>query len=366
MSSNCIQRAWMEAPSFNVSMIYLIGMEQTAPKEAGIATSISYTDVALRHMGNVNQDVSTGVIMGSIRSQSNPTTSGQGYFQTLQNVSGGGLYLYKSLSSSSITQIGTDSLTPVANLHYYMIVSASGSTIKSFEWPANSGNTPTVGKPSTPQISVTDTSLASGYVSTWWYDRTYFGSTGVNRYTFGMWGWYYILSAQTALNKSLAIIESDLTGTGPETDPFRPTFPTGHTWGALDFRNDSRGQPISNSFLLSVTKASNTISSDLENARIRGKRTYIAPYDYDQIIAHAKQDHRDWLITKNELRFVLEGDEVLEPDALADFYEREKSLGRINANADTLDETLRNWISRAGTLGKTDAAQRLEAIRRAM
>ncbi|MHB8565914.1 MAG: hypothetical protein ACYC7D_03280 [Nitrososphaerales archaeon] len=132
---------------------------------AGIVTSVSYTDVALRLMSAVNQDVNLGPIMGSIRSQSNPTTSGQGYFQVLQNVSGAGLYLYKGLSSSSLTRIGTDSLNPVANLHYHMVVSVSGSTIKSFEWPANSGNTPS-SKPATPQISVTDTSLASEYVST--------------------------------------------------------------------------------------------------------------------------------------------------------------------------------------------------------
>lgn len=355
----------MEAPSFNVSMIYLIGMDQISPTEAGIATTTSYTDVALRLMGTVDPDVSGGVIMGSIRSQSNPTSSGQGYFQTLQNVSGGGLSLYKSLSSTSITLLGTDSMNPVGDLHYYMVVSASGSTIKSFEWQANNGATPN-NIPSTPQISVTDTSLISGYVSTWWYDRTYFGSTGVNRYTFGMWGWYYILNAQTALNRSAAVIESDLIGTGVEDDPFRPNIALGHTWGALDFRNDTKGKPISNSYLLSVTKPSNSISSDLETARIRGKRTYIPPYDYDQIINHAKEDRRDWLITKNELRFVLEGDESLEPDALADFYEREKSLGRIHANSDTLDETLRNWISRATTLGKTDAAHRLDVVRRAI
>ncbi|MHB8565913.1 MAG: hypothetical protein ACYC7D_03285 [Nitrososphaerales archaeon] len=115
----------------------------------------------------------------------------------------------------------------------------------------------------------------------------------MSRYTFEMCGGYYILNAQTALNKSRVIIESDLTRSGVESDPFRPILPTGHTWGALDFLSDSRGQPIANSFVVSITKAADSVSSDFENARSRGKRSYIVPYDYDQIMRHAKQDGRD-------------------------------------------------------------------------
>jgi hypothetical protein len=368
-----VLRSQLEAPTFGVNLWYLLAMDQVITAEGIVATSNTYTDVALRHVSAMNDQVNTGVITCSIRYTPLAFNQAQGYFLTLQNT-GACVSLYRGLSGA-ISQLGSDATAAGANgSMYFMNVSATGSTIKSFEYNASGGtssaynsNGGTFPALPGPQISVTDTSIASGRCAQWWWLRlfrnAFEGGTNDNKYLFANPMHYRILPAQSPIPAPQAIVEVEFEDV-PADAPGnalgayrRPKVPEGHTWGAIDHR------PGKNTGLVAITKPGPRITQHLDDIRAAGKKVYTAPFDHELIYSEATADRRDWLITKDELRHQLTGGQTLEPDSVVSFYEREMEAGRLrDVSPNVLKETLGQHLRLAKSLNRTSAYDRLGVV----
>lgn len=140
------------------------------------------------------------------------------------------------------------------------------------------------------------------------------------------------------------------------------------SWGAIDYR----GEPT---MLVAVYGGSpsyvrgDAVARHIEYARGKGLKVYKpprSPSEARELYKQIRSDRPDMLITENELVYQLIGARELEPDAIADFYERELlNLNRIrNVPTWELDRTLRRWERVAEKYKRGDALRKLRKVRK--
>lgn len=242
------------------------------------------------------------------------------------------------------------------------------------------------------KLSVTDTDLASGKIGIMSHHhpvRPYFLFTKV-------------LPNYSELQQPIIVIEYDVIGNGTDEDPIRPNMPEdlvevsktdvtpeeweaiqsnprgknglplvnrlAVTWGAIDYK----GEPTMLCAIYPSTPRyvrKDNILRHIEYAKRRGHKVYKPP----RSLAEAKElwgiirkDRPDMLITENELAYHLIGKGELEPDAIADFYERELiNLNRIKDVPEwELERTLKRWENLAERYKRNEAKEKLRRVRR--
>ncbi|MEM3430456.1 MAG: hypothetical protein QXI59_06265 [Candidatus Bathyarchaeia archaeon] len=288
------------------------------------------------------------------------------------------------------TTIGTEAVDLNTWYNYAWKFSLSGSNLKSFRETFD-----------TAKISVTDTSLTSGYFGIGTRIARAAEITDARcQDTMGLRAWYK--SASSAITPSIAVIEFPIVGSGKPEDPYRPLMaenlvevsqsqvtpeewlavqcnlkgPNGLplvntlavSWGAIDYKNEP-------TMLCAVYEGSPSYLDPLrhnkqrEFARSKGLKVEAGSFEIDSVRSlynKFKKDRKEMLITESELAYQLIGDETLELSGIADFYEREVvDLKRIvPSKIIDFDETIEMWMAKAKQNNKHDIATRLKNIKK--
>jgi len=196
--------------------------------------------------------------------------------------------------------VASEAVDLVGESQYTITFSIAGSTIKAWRQTGRDLS-------ESPTLSATDTSIASGRMG------------GRNEVFFAE-----VLPAQTRLKPALYIIETDLTGSGSEDDPFRPKLAESIvnnkneyaiTYGLFDFSSDKH-----NTMIVVITDgvSDNAILKQLEIA----KRKFKAVSSYQDAIDLYNTLKRDYefIAGKDNFAYQVIGDDRLELLAIADFY----------------------------------------------
>jgi hypothetical protein len=199
------------------------------------------------------------------------------------------------------------------------MLSCSGSSIKAFRADMT-----------TPKLSATDTSLASGLfgVGTNIYDSDVRTIQGALSLIFTA----RLLSAASPLARALAIMEFDVEGSGSGEDPYRPALSksiANHdvygyidldsvTWGTYEFNPDKAGTVVV------VVTGDNPYREDaIGRQRAKAKRAFKAPKNYDEAVAlysKLRMDYPHWISGKDNFAYHVLGLDELDLLQNIDFY----------------------------------------------
>ena len=304
------------------------------------------------------------------------------------------IYLY------GVSTLATESVDISNNQAQVLLISCSGSTIKSLRW-APSGPIDPLSLP-TPDgnISATDTTFTDGRFGYMFRASDYlrFGTDPLS---------LYLLPPQSSILPTIAIIEVNYVGSGAYYDPIRPSliselkevknlqglpnylyvearkyyilkdkgitheeietilgYVPQHqvdlasiTWGSFDFSLDTKVRKPSPNYIILV-KGGNFYAGDeaikkqVEYAKSKGmyvKTVTDTSRDFaEKVYNELKQRGHDFLATVNDLWYQFVGSSDIEPLAVADFYYREViDLKRLDlTKIIDIDRTLRMWLDR--------------------
>ncbi|MEM4896137.1 MAG: hypothetical protein QXQ93_07130 [Ignisphaera sp.] len=394
IADGAVTRAKLEYPTVDVSFAYLAAIGKTKggyhyPTNSygvGILTSDSFTDKAVdawvwdRYGG----------IMGRYVDRNN---SYQAQFDSSKATSD---YTLRRIVGGTEIVIASESVDITYQYAYLIRLSISGSTLKAYrDSPTGLADTAT-----TLKITATDTSLASGSYGP--FTHLYGGG-----HTEASLAWLRAPSSP-GLETIQAIIEYPIKGDGSYENPFSPDIPRelvevrqsdvspeewlaiqanpkgpsglplvnrlAVTWGAIDFRTDpATGKPLASTFIVTIYGGNSSyvrkdvVLRHVGWARSKGLKVYTLPFTLDNIktIHSREKKDRDWLIEPEELAYQVLGREDLEVDAVAKFYEREISLGRVKPDKIVdFDLTMEMWARRANKFKKDDVAKKFKGFAR--
>jgi hypothetical protein len=296
-------------------------------------------------------------------------------------------------ATKDVTLLGSEAVDLNSYCPYTLKLRCSGSTIESYR----SGAT-------TPQISVTDTTFASGYWGVGYY------YTGHAFYVAGKE--ISILTAKKASAsmpppKPIAFFEVPVEGDGTVENPFRPSMPTelfefetparklykslkakGYTdeeirlygltadyvgnrlaltWSALIPLDPKTGKPAHSTALVRVFPQPDRslnlhpISKCLDALRAMKGVSELKPEDAKRF-AKSLDDR----LREGELEFMVNPTEENELHSLADFYEREVvDEKRVKPEGvQDFDKTLEAYVEKSEKIGRKDLAERFRAVKR--
>jgi len=391
-----VTRGKLEYPTEDVPLNYLliIGKAEftgAQPQyQRNLLTTDSFTDKAVECILYWIKGVDTGVMSTQIRSQ--VPTNPYWYSITAQPAAATADFsLYKKVAAGTI-KLG-DEAVDITNWYTYRCkISCTGSSIKAFRDDMV-----------TPKISVTDTDLASGKCGQGYITRSYQSTTPDHHYHYTIEIFSYFLRQSASHGPSSpAVIEYSIVGAGSEEDPFRPEMPQelvevseadvtpeeweaiqgnpkgasdlplvdrlAVTWGAVDYKGES-------TMICALYGGSpsyvhpDAVKRHLEAQRAKGLLAEAVKPDMAYIRdlhGRLKAEKPDMLLTEGELAYQLLGREELEPDAIADFYDRECiDLRRISPEEiPDFDILMDRYAEKAERLGRKDLPSRFRRLKR--
>jgi hypothetical protein len=207
-----IARSQLEYPTVGVELTYLLAIGKAvwgalASSDANmgrrVVTVDAFTDKAVKTIACIGSDFAgIGVLrFNAVNSH---------YYNMISVNAVTADHKIEKIVPNAVTTLATEAVDLTAKRSYTTLHSISGSTLKSFRSDATSDDLP-----STPQISATDTSLASGGMGVG--DRS---DANVNN-TFGYGS---LLAPASASPPARGIIELNVEGSGKPDDPFRPSM----------------------------------------------------------------------------------------------------------------------------------------------
>ena len=378
LPARSISRTQLEYPTVDVTLGYLASISKlvswggSALDWGGYRTVDDFTDKAVE---GVCFELAT---LFARQGANNANTYKLGYNSADPTMD---FEMFKAVNGTA-TRIGYEAIDLPANRSYLMRFSVSGSTLKGFRDDLT-----------TPKISVTDTTFASGG----------FGAGGAWNQPFRAFAFAYILKAPTSsIPSSQAVVEYPVIGKGTSDDPIRPNMPEelveidpralppdeanavqanpkgpnglpmvnrlAVTWGAIDYKGGPTMVVAIYPSTPSYVRKDNVLRH-IEFAR--GKNLFVdtGPFTLDRVrdlYRKLKTINRDMLITDNELAYQLIGAEELEIDAAADFYEREViNLRRIDpAKIVDFDKTIDMWLERGKRFKRDKALEKLSKVKK--
>jgi hypothetical protein len=252
--------------------------------------------------------------------------------------------LVKYVAGTSTT-LATEAVDITANTWYKLVLSTSGSTIKSTR--------------DTAAISATDTSLASGLFGA--------GNYGHNAYDYNRWSLPFLRAPSSPAPLAQLILELDIEGSGKSDDPFEPStsknlVEIASLTGLPDFLyqeakkyNVLKSKGFTDdeikvlfgviqhqvdldsvtwgSFELHPDKASTAIivvigdnpynPGAVERQKAKAKRVFDVPNTYDDAVTlynKLKSDYPHWLVGKDNFAYQVLGLEIFDWMQNVDFY----------------------------------------------
>jgi len=286
------------------------------------------------------------------------------------------------------TNLGTEGIDIDIQETYTLKLSCSGSTIAAYREDLT-----------TPKISVTDTSLASGY----------FGYKGMGYYTYGekitQMVSFQLVAAGSPQPRILAFFEVPIIGDGTHRDPFRAKLPTelldadflrspyekaliklyraaglndeeinalgikthanllGVSFSALIPTDSNTGRPINNTALIRVYEPSPSYVKPMRK-RLDAIRAMPGAKELTPERAKTRARALDAKLGGGEAENFINPSDFNEIEALADFYERELiRLSRLKPEQLlTLEEDIRNYAEKAKSLGRSRVERRFKRL----
>jgi len=345
-----ITRAKLEYPTVDVSFAYLTAIDRVViPAVSGFITPFVQTvdvfaDKGMRYNACGNRSRCHGRVSGS-----NYYTQAHDYGLATQDH-----HISKCVGGTE-TRMAYEALDLDGNTTYYYIFSISGSTFKGFRNDLT-----------TPKLSATDTTIASGC---WSPAMGWNGSAGaeVNLTT-------RLVAPSTSSPPAQTILELNVEGSGKPEDPFRPAMSknlvpisqlTGlpdflyrdakkyeilkakgftddeiiylisdkiqtHvdldsvTWGAFEFHPDKA--PTAIITVIADNPYKSAILRQINFARRKNLRVFSPPRDYSEAVELYNQLERDythWLAGKDNFAYQTLGWEILDWMQNIDFYHGE-------------------------------------------
>jgi len=374
-----VTREHLEYPTEDVTLIYLAAINKVAthrgggprPSGRGVYTSDAFTDKAVE--GNVKAYHEQGWWGRYIDNQN--------WYENYISVDYSSAdHKIQKIVNGSVTALATESVD-LSGYTHPLKLSISGSTIKSFRDGASS-----------PQISATDTALASGGFGG-------FGADSDHNDEFDFFGGKLIAPA-SSLPQPLIIVEMEVTGRGLLSDPYRPSLLSepipidrvdnvpeflkeeykryqylrakglsrdemcllfrfcpqieidamSITWGAFEFHPEK-----SSTVVIAVYGDNPYRSGAIEKQASRAIRKMRAPRDYREAVETYKtlrKDHGYWLAGKDNFAYQVLGHGDLELFAVADFYfgelvEHRTHYHQLKRVPDwEMRRTLERWVKR--------------------
>jgi hypothetical protein len=258
--------------------------------------------------------------------------------------------------AGTTTSLGREAIDLLERALYTYMLSASGSVINSFRTDLT-----------TPRISVTDTSLASGYFGV----KPYVEGAGGGAQPTGLHELFITTSPASPAPPALAVLEVEVEGSGAPEDPYGPSLSknlveiqslqglpsflyqeakkyeilknkgftdeemrillgyipqhqvdlASVTWGAFEFNKDSP----TNIIIITGDNPhmSGAISKHIELARSKNLRVLDLPKNYGEAVAQfnkLKRDYPHWLAGKDNYAYQTLGLEELDLFQNVDFY----------------------------------------------
>jgi hypothetical protein len=342
-----ITRTKLEYPTEDVSYAYLASIERTRV----------YRDMRWVHNWTIltydifsDRAVEVYLVIGSCDSVFGRHRLGDRYYTQIVTESATDDHLIHKFISGSETLLGREAVDLIAGSPERFIHSNSGSTLKSFR-----------GYVTTPQITVTDTELASGY----------FGFATRHDKAVQNIGLAWLRPPSTPAPPALAVLEVEVEGSGAPEDPYRPLTLEDHievtetleipdyikheakkynmlkskgytddeiklllgyipqhqidlasvTWGAFEF------SPNSPTNIIVITGdnpyMSEAIQKHIELTRSKNMRVLKPPKNYEEAVAQynsIKRDYPYWLAGKDNYVYQTLGLEELDLFQNVDFY----------------------------------------------
>jgi len=305
-----IRRLQLEYPTEDVTFAYLAAINKVDLVEAAIGaiqcvTVDSFADKAVKVSIAALASAGIGRYVDKNNfylNRADPAASTNDHMLTI-------------ISGGSLSNLGSESVDLDSRSTYLLMLSISGSTLKSFRSDMT-----------TAKITATDTSFASGP----------FG-VGDNYYNYG--GGFASLAAKLLAPSSPApkpksIVEVELIGSGTEEDPYRPNLKqelSKHdkfgnidklsvTWGAFDHKEQH------NTMLITITGGNaytgdKAIEKQIEHAKRKNLKVLKPPRDYHEAVRQYKElrkEFPEWIAGKENYIYQCGFD--IEPLAVADFY----------------------------------------------
>ena len=301
-----VKRSDLEYPTEDVNLAYLLAISKAGwwieeeSARSGLATVDSFTDKAGQMPCTDNS-----AILGRYQDAYNF------YYAEIY-----GDFLIEMRSAGDFTTLASEGVD-LETGWYLVMLSITGSTLKGFRTDMT-----------TPKISVTDTTFASGKYGT--YQDGWEGF-----HLSCMWYACKLLAPASPLPPAQSIIEVETTGSGSPEDPIRPNFAQlldkhpefgdinkyAVTWGAFDYKGEST--------MLVVVTADNPYQSgailkQIEHAKSKNLKVYKPLRDLTevkQLHRQIKQDRQEIIAGVHNLAYQCIGHEELEHLAVADLYD---------------------------------------------
>jgi len=306
-----VKRSDLEYPTEDVNLTYLLAISKAdwwneeEGARSGLVTVDSFTDKA----GQM-PCADYGGIAGRFQDAGN-------YYgvKIATPVSTNDFVMFK-FSGGNLGTMGSEAVD-LDNKWYRVMLSITGSTLKGFRTDMT-----------TPKISATDTTFASGKYGT-------YQDGGRGLYSSCMWDACKLLAPATPLPPAQSIVEVEVVGSGSPEDQIRPNFAQlldkhpefgdidkyAVTWGAFDYKGES-------TMLVVVTGdnpyQSGAILKQIEHAKSKNLKVYKPPRDLTevkQLHRQIKQDRPEIIAGVHDLAYQCIGHEKLEHLAVADFYD---------------------------------------------
>lgn len=327
-----IVRGNLEYPTEDVSFAYLLSIEKARygrndTQRGGIQTIDAFTDKAIEGL------LAGEVVITARADRFIDVGDGNTYWFWMPIGYGTADFEIAKRVDGSHTELAHEAVD-LNDYNYVGMASISGSTLKFFREDLT-----------TPKITATDTTFASGYFGVF----QQIGKGDTHPYS------SKLVAPSTALPQPSIILEYEITGDGSEENPIRPAMPEdlvevdetqidaetwaaiqsnpkgqnglplinklAVTWGAFDYKE---GEPT---MLVVITRdnpyQSGAILKQIEHAKSKNLKVLKPPRDYSEAIEQyrqLKQKFTEWIAGAENYCYQMLGHPDIEPLAVADFY----------------------------------------------
>ncbi len=302
-----VTRAKLEYPTEDVNMVFLLGINKAVTRDwrgylygACVETCDAFTDKAIE-VFLINADHS--IVYGRRINTDNYHAKVAPVFTTED-------FMILKISANTLIILATESVDLTENYGELIKLEVVGSTVKGYRRDMT-----------TPKLTATDTDIASG---TW-------GQRMIERLNYAVQLPAWLRAPASSLPPARAIIETEITGSGSDDDPYRPDLlhqiedhpelgridKLSITWGSFDHKHTH------SHMLLIVTGDNPYESGAIGKQKEYAKRVFDPPSDYAQAVElyrKLRHDYPDWVAGKDNFVYHVLGWSVLELFAIADCY----------------------------------------------
>jgi len=333
-----VRRDQLEYPTEDVSYSYLaiIGKLTVCPGDPRVTVVDDvFSDKAVENYAWVDAD--RFCLWARIQDNKNC------YIANIRTSASTSDYQLTKLENGTESTLGSESVDLDTNKFYKLKLSCNGSTLKAYRDDMT-----------TPKITATDTTFASGY-----FGFLRWATSDICAPCRLETGW--LRPPSSPIPPAKAVIEVDVIGSGTEDDPYRPSLASeivedrdllAVTWGAFEYK------PGKSSAMVVMIYGDNPyLSGAVDRQRQSALRSFSPPTDYAgavELYKALRVDHPEWIAGKDNFAYQVLGLEELELFAVADFYYGFLVEHRTRPQLDQLKRvpdwemrrTLSRWIDR--------------------